>query len=53
MTTTIPPLSTKRTIGYHLSTLNTKTTYNIWRCIPCLDLGQVQQCGEVKPLLEM
>ena len=47
---TIPPILTKRTITYHLNSLNTKkkpTTYDFGK--PGPDSGHEQQSGGTKP----
>jgi hypothetical protein len=50
---TIPLISTKRTITGHLNLLNTKktTTYDVGN--PGPGLGQAQKCGRVKPVNEI
>ena len=47
---TIPPISTKRTITSHLNSLHIQKTHDIWHWNPCHGLGQTQNFGGVKPV---
>jgi hypothetical protein len=50
--TTVPPISTKQTITPHLNSLlhEKKRTMTYDAGNPRPGLGQVQKCGEVKPV---